>query len=87
MGIVDFIVFLWIGVALHRRRRRSAEWIRRHLDIDAALRRLPDIVGQCFADVASCKDDLMGLLSPKARRRIEHRARAGFARRLDTPGS
>lgn len=47
-------------------------------------RDLPGILGQLSADLRSLADDLLGLLHPSARRRIEHRARA-FMNRTPKP--
>jgi len=97
MGIVDFFVVLGIGVGLYRRRERARAWLRRRGAGGSMFRGLPDLLGRCLEDVRSLGDDLLALLSPEARRRIEERTRtiqrrvrsrlAGTPRRSREPGT
>jgi len=85
--MAELIVVLVVIVGLYRWRGRW-EWSRKSLAgtvgdlggraghlVERGRRSLPGVVGQLVEDLRSLGDDLLGLLSPSARRRIEHRAR------------
>jgi hypothetical protein len=91
--MAELIVLAVICVGLYNRGGRKFEWSRRSLShaaravttsagptLSRGLRNVPAIVGQCIIDMRSLFDDTLGLLDPKARRRIEERARGVLAR-------
>ena len=93
MAEVMILLVVCVGVGVYRRRGRW-EWSRRSLAdavgglgrrtdrlVARGRRGLPGVLGQLSADLRALGDDLLGLLHPGARRRIEHRARALMARR------
>lgn len=85
--MAGLIIVLVVCVGLYRWRGRW-EWSRKSLAgavgdlggqtghlVERGRRSLPGLVGQLVEDLRSLGDDLLGLLHPSARRRIEHRAR------------
>lgn len=94
--MAELIILLVVAVGLYRKRGRW-EWSRRSLAeavggvgertdrlVARGRRDLPGILGQLSADLRSLGEDLLGLLHPSARRRIEHRARALMTRRASS---
>ncbi len=92
--MLELVVLGVIGVGLYRRRgRRRWEWSRRSLRaalsdlyergrrlLTRGRRSLPGFVETCRADVASLFRDLLRILHPSARDRIERGARTFFER-------
>jgi len=91
--MAGLILLVVVAVGLYRRGGRRFEWSRASLRgaaaglsrscerlVHAVLRRLPEVSGQCFADMRALVDDLLGLIDPNARKRIEERARGMMAR-------
>lgn len=91
--MAGFIILLVVAVGLYKRGGRRFEWSRGSLGEAAAgavgaggralgrgRRSLPAVLGQCVTDVRDLVDDMLGLIDPKARRRIEERARAMMSR-------
>jgi hypothetical protein len=86
-------LLLIVAVGLYMRGGRHFDWSRASLRRAAerlsaggerlvfrGLRALPPIAGQCIVDMRALVDDTLGLVDPKARKRIEQRARGVLAR-------
>lgn len=104
--MAELIILLVIAVGLCRRRGQPWEWSRERLKtaaghaadrgeglLERAVRATPGVVGQCIADVRSLIRDMLGIIDPKARRRIARETRSLLsgaperARRLTTPAA
>ena len=85
--MAELMILLIVAVGLYKRGGRF-EWSRRSLReatagaagtgerlLGRGRRSLPHLLGQCVTDVRDLVDDMLGLIDPKARRRIEQRAR------------
>ncbi|MDH3735377.1 MAG: hypothetical protein OEU54_17735 [Gemmatimonadota bacterium] len=91
--MAELIVLIVVAVGIYKRGGRRFEWSRRSLgaaagdlphDTERFVRRsgksFPAILGQCVEDMRALIDDMLGLIDPKARHRIETRARKMMAR-------
>lgn len=91
--MAELFVLGVIAVGLYKRGGRRFEWSRRSLRQAAkgllargeglftrGLRQIPAIAGQCILDMRSLIDDTLGLIDPRARKRIEERARGVMSR-------
>ncbi len=91
--MAGLIVLLVVAAGLYMRGGRHFNWSRASLRgateglsaigerlVFRALRALPSIAGQCIVDIRTLGNDLLGLVDPKARKRIEEGARGVLAR-------
>lgn len=104
--MAGLIILVVVAVGLYKRGGGRFEFSRRSLAAAASgaatsgerilgrgRRSLPSVLGQCITDMRDLVDDVLGLIDPKARRRIEERARAMMKRAeqrrgaLGRPGS
>lgn len=85
----ELIVIAVIGIGLYRRRGQRWEWSRARLEraisdlrtdgertVARTRRSLPQLLDQCLADVRSLVSDTLGVLEPRARKRLERKARS-----------
>lgn len=87
--MAELIILLVIAVGLCRRQGQPWEWSRARLRravetaagrgegvLGRGVRAAPGILGQCVEDVRSLIADMLGIIDPKARRRIARETRS-----------
>lgn len=87
--MAELIILLVVVVGLCRRRGQPWEWSRERLRTAAgtaagrgedllgrAVRATPGVVGQCIVDMRALIRDMLGIIDPKARRRIANETRS-----------
>lgn len=90
--MAELIILLVIVVGLCRRRGQPWEWSRARLRraakaagqrgegvLGRTLGSLPGVLGQCIEDMRALLADLLGIIDPKARRRIARETRSLLA--------